>query len=201
MGRTSDAKDKLLSAAIDLIWASSFGAISVDQICEQAGVKKGSFYHFFPSKVDLAIEAFEAHWAKEIQPLYDSAFGPDIAPRERILRWCGHIYDEQKKKYDECGHVPGCPFTSLGSEMGTQSERMRMKVEEIFGRVTFHLERALRDGRRDRSFKIDDPAATAKVVASLALGAMLNAKVHNDPEILRNLAPQVLDLVGAGQNV
>jgi TetR/AcrR family transcriptional repressor of nem operon len=201
MGRTSDAKAKLLAAAIDLVWANSFGAISVDQICDQAGVKKGSFYHFFPSKEDLAIEAFDAHWAKDIQPLYDSAFRPEIPPRERIQRWCAHIYEEQKKKFDACGHVPGCPFTSLGSEMGTQSERMRMKVEEIFERVTFHLERALRDGKRDRSFKIDDPAATARVVGSLALGAVLNAKVHNDPEILRNLAPQVLDLLGVGLHV
>jgi TetR/AcrR family transcriptional repressor of nem operon len=201
MGRTSDAKAKLLAAAIDLVWASSFGAISVDQICEQAGVKKGSFYHFFPSKEDLAIEAFDAHWAKDMQPFFDATFRPDVAPRDRIQRWCEHIYTEQRQKFDACGHVPGCPFTSLGSEMGTQSERMRIKVEEIFERVTFHLERALRDGKRDRSFKIDDPAATARVVGSLALGAVLNAKVHNDPEILRNLAPQVLDLLGAGLNV
>ena len=197
MGRTSDSKDKLLAAAIELIWANSFGAVSVDQICEHAGVKKGSFYHFFPSKEDLALEAFEAHWSNDIQPIYDAVFRPEVPPRERISRWCAEIYRKQKEQFDVRGHVPGCPFTSIGSEMGTQSERLRIKAEEMLQRGAFHLERALRDGVRDGSFHIEDPSAIAGVVGTLALGAMLNAKIHNDPETLRALAPQVLRLLGA----
>ena len=57
MGRTSDAKEKLLRVAFDLIWEQSYGAVSVDDICERANVKKGSFYYFFPSKSDLAVAA------------------------------------------------------------------------------------------------------------------------------------------------
>jgi TetR/AcrR family transcriptional repressor of nem operon len=197
MGRTSDSKEKLLDAAIELIWANSFGAISVDQICEHAGVKKGSFYHFFRSKEDLALEACDLHWGRDIQPLYAEAFDPKLSPRERILSWCEQIYVKQKELYDKSGHVPGCPFTSIGSEMGTQSERMRLKVEELLERGIFHLERALRDGKRDGSFRIEDPAATARTLKTLALGAMLDAKIHNDPETLRGLAPQVLGLLGA----
>ena len=55
MGRTSDAKEKLLHVAFDLIWQHSYGSVSVDDICERADVKKGSFYYFFPSKSDLAV--------------------------------------------------------------------------------------------------------------------------------------------------
>lgn len=50
MGRTSNAKERLLEAVIELIWTGSYGSTSVDQICERAGVKKGSFYHFFESR-------------------------------------------------------------------------------------------------------------------------------------------------------
>ena len=55
MGRVSDAKQRLLQATIDLIWQNSYGAVTVDNICERAGVKKGSFYYFFPSKTDLVV--------------------------------------------------------------------------------------------------------------------------------------------------
>ena len=41
MGRTSDAKEKLLAVAFDLIWNSSYGTVSVDDICERARVNKG----------------------------------------------------------------------------------------------------------------------------------------------------------------
>jgi AcrR family transcriptional regulator len=54
-----DAKQRLLDTAIDLIWEQSYGAVSVDVICERAGTKKGSFYHFFPSKSDLTVAAIE----------------------------------------------------------------------------------------------------------------------------------------------
>lgn len=200
MGRTSDTRENLLSAAIDLIWSHSYGSVSVDHICEQAGVKKGSFYHFFPSKIDLAVAAFEAHWSADIQPLYDATFRPEIPPRERMLRWCDQIYQVQKAKFEACGHVPGCPFASMGAEMGTQNERLRQKAEELLERGTLHIERALRDGVSDGSFRISDIKTAARTVKSLGMGAMIQAKVHNDPELLRELAPQVLSLLGAVQN-
>src|SRR5438105_4631699 len=62
MGRASNAKERLLKAAGDLIWEQSYGAVTVDAICERADVKKGSFYHFFASKAKLAVAVLEAHW-------------------------------------------------------------------------------------------------------------------------------------------
>src|SRR5271165_2514696 len=79
MGRTSDAKEKLLQVAFDLIWQQSYGAVSVDDICVRAKVKKGSFYHFFPSKSDLAVAAYEEHW-QAIRPRYDGLFSPLVPP-------------------------------------------------------------------------------------------------------------------------
>ena len=79
MGRTSDARDRLLQVAFDLIWQQSYGSVSVDTICDRAGVKKGSFYYFFPSKSDLAIAAYEEHWQQR-RPVYDRVFSSSGAP-------------------------------------------------------------------------------------------------------------------------
>ena len=54
MGRTSDANERLMDAALDLIWEESYGAVTIDDICKRADVKKGSFYYFFDSKAALA---------------------------------------------------------------------------------------------------------------------------------------------------
>ena len=43
MGRTSDAKVRLLEVAFDLIWDQSYGSVSVEHICQRADVNKGSF--------------------------------------------------------------------------------------------------------------------------------------------------------------
>ena len=62
MGRTSDARERLIASAIDLIGARSYRAVSVDDLCAHAGVNKGSFYHFFPAKRDLALAAIDLQW-------------------------------------------------------------------------------------------------------------------------------------------
>lgn len=65
MPRKSDAQERLMNAAMDLIWENSYGSTSVDAICEKAGAKKGSFYHFFESKSELAVKALEADWQRK----------------------------------------------------------------------------------------------------------------------------------------
>ena len=83
MGRTSDAgREKLLQVAFDLIWKQSYGSVSVDDICERAEVKKGSFYYFFPSKSDLAVAAYEAHWQDSAVPGMTASSSPLVPPLE-----------------------------------------------------------------------------------------------------------------------
>ena len=62
MGRTSNAKEHLMQAISQLIWGGSYGSTTIDDICERAGVKKGSFYYFFESKAELAVAALESDW-------------------------------------------------------------------------------------------------------------------------------------------
>jgi len=65
MKKTCETKEKLLQVGFDLIWDSSYGSVSVDDICRRAGINKGSFYHFFPSKADLVVLGFGVafcHW-------------------------------------------------------------------------------------------------------------------------------------------
>ena len=58
-------------------------------ICEKAGVKKGSFYYFFDSKAELAAEAVEANWQNQ-RAEFDGDFfrdGATVGTIEAILRF------------------------------------------------------------------------------------------------------------------
>src|ERR1700728_638965 len=104
MKKTCETKEKLLQVGFDLIWDSSYGSVSVDDICQRAGVNKGSFYHFFPTKSDLALGAYRERW-ETVRPLYEENFAPDVAPLDRLDRWCDHILAVQREKAEEYGHV------------------------------------------------------------------------------------------------
>jgi TetR/AcrR family transcriptional repressor of nem operon len=197
MGRTSNSKERLLQVAFELIWKQSYGAVSVDNICAQAKVKKGSFYYFFPSKSDLAVAAYEEHWQQK-RPIHDQTFSPQVPPLERIENHCRHIYENQKERKEKTGRVLGCPFASVGCELSTQDEKIRAKAQEMFDRFSLYIETTLRDAHREGLIEKCDFAAKSRAIHSFALGMLLQAKLKNDPEILRELAPTIMQMIGAG---
>lgn len=196
MAKVSDAKERLLQVAFDLIWDNSYSAVSVDHICERANVNKGSFYYYFKSKADLAVASYEEHW-REKQPELDRIFSPQVAPLERISRWCQHLIERQKQKAEKYGRVCGCPYASVGSEVATQDEKIRLKTQQLFERNLKYLESALADAKRQELVNCRDAQVAARRIYSVALGMLLRAKIRNDLAVLEDLEPAIMDLIGA----
>src|SRR5882724_3792265 len=107
MGRTSDAKERLMDAALELMWEESYGAVTIDDICTRADVKKGSFYYFFKSKSELAVAALERMWLETSKPRMDSMFSPSIEPLTRITSYLEHIHEFQAEIKAKHGKVLG----------------------------------------------------------------------------------------------
>src|SRR5215475_8106804 len=112
MGRVSDAKQRLMDAVGELVWTGSYGSTTIDQICEKAGVKKGSFYYFFDSKADVAAEAMEASWQDRKVEL-DSIFSATVSPLDRLRKYCEFCYRVQGELKAKYGYVLGCPQFAL----------------------------------------------------------------------------------------
>lgn len=196
MGRTSNAKERLLQVAFDLIWRQSYGSVSVDNICDRAKVKKGSFYHFFPSKSDLAVAAYEEHWQQN-QARYDRTFSPLVPPLERIENYCRGVYEGQKEKQQKTGRVLGCPFASVGCELSTQDEKIRAKSREMFDRFCKYIETTLRDAHKEGLIEQMDFAVKSQDIFSFVLGMLLQAKVKNNVEILTDLNSTIVKMIDA----
>jgi len=196
MKKTSETKEKLLQVGFDLFWDSSYGSVSVDDICKRAGINKGSFYHFFPSKADLVVAAYEEHW-KEKRPQMDRIFSPNVPPLERIRNMCQYIYETQKEKAAKYGHVCGCPFASVGGEIATSDEKIRLKSEQLMNSSRKYVESAIADAIREGSVTVKDPVASAERVNMLLVGMMVEAKVQNDLKVLEGMESTIMDYIGA----
>jgi len=196
MKKMCETKEKLLQVGFDLIWDSSYGSVSVDDICKRAGINKGSFYHFFPSKADLVVEAYEEHW-KEKRPTMDRVFSPQVPALERIQNWCQLIYADQKAKAEKYGHVCGCPYASVGSEIATLDEKIRAKSEQLMNSGRKYVESAIGDAIREGSVTVRDPVAASLTLLSLLCGMLVEARVKNDLKILDVLESTVMNFLGA----
>jgi TetR/AcrR family transcriptional repressor of nem operon len=194
--KTGDTKERLLDTALELISTESYGSVSVDDICEKAKVKKGSFYYFFPSKCDLAIAAFERCWEK-IKPDLDRIFSVQVPPIKRMTDYFDAVYAKEKEKMDRVGHACGCPFTSIGSEQGTQDEKLRKGVLQILERIKVYFESALRDAANEGLIKVSDVKQKADELFAFYLGLSTQVRIMNSLEPLKNVRPALFGLIGA----
>src|SRR4029077_1520641 len=179
MPRVSDMKERLMDAAMDLIWHNSYGATSVDAICERAGAKKGSFYYFFKSKSELAAAALEGDWNKKRAEM-DSIFSPTVPPLERFERYFDFVYQRLVEVREKCGAILGCPFVSVGSEVSTQDQVVRETIERIMDRKLNYFISAVRDAAAQGLMDAPDPVAKAKALFSSYQGTFAQARIQND---------------------
>jgi len=198
MGRVSDAKTKLMDAVLELIWTGSYGSTTIDQICDKAGVKKGSFYYFFDSKAQLAAEAFEVSWQAKRGEL-DRIFSATNPPLERLQRYCDFSYQIQREMNEKYGRVLGCPQFALGCEVCTSEDALQRKIQEILDYKRKYIDSAIRDGIAAGDIHAADPAAKARMVVAYYEGLLTQARIQNDVNVLRDMASGIFSLLGVKQ--
>ncbi len=172
----------------------SYADVGVAAICEQAGVQKGSFYHFFPSKQDLTLAVLDGFFFKMKEALIDKAFADDIPPLARLDRMADLIYRFQAQLKQETGRVLGCPFGNLATELATQDEPIRNKVDHIFAQLQTNIGQVLQASVQAGELSNIDIDATAQAMLAYMEGVMLLAKTQNDPTRLRDLLPAMAQI-------
>jgi TetR/AcrR family transcriptional repressor of nem operon len=188
-------KDRLMEAAMDLMWLNGYGAASVDAICEQAGAKKGSFYYFFKSKSDLAAAALEADWNKKRSQM-DSIFSPTVPPLDRLDRYFDFVYQNLTKVRERCGAILGCPYVSVGSEVSTQDQVVREAIDRIMDRKLQFFVSAVRDAAAEGLIETADPVAKAQALFSSYQGTIAQARIQNDIDLIRDFKHVAREVLG-----
>jgi TetR/AcrR family transcriptional regulator, transcriptional repressor for nem operon len=195
MGRVSDAKERLMTAIGELIWVGSYGTTTIDQICEKAGVKKGSFYYFFQSKAELAVAAIDCDWQQRRADL-DAMFSPTIPPLERLRKYCEYGYRLQTEIKSKCGRVLGCPLYALGAEVSTQEVELQKKVQEILDYKRKYFATAIRDAHAAGLIDAPDANEKAQTLFAYYQGLVTQARIENNLEILRGAIRGTYDVLG-----
>lgn len=80
-----NARERLLDAAVKLLREQGFAGTSVDQLCTEAGVTKGAFFHHFPSKEALGVAVAE-YWTETTSAMFAAApYHQHANPVDRVL--------------------------------------------------------------------------------------------------------------------
>lgn len=194
MGRTSDAKQRLILAMAELVHRRGYTDVGVDEVCKAAGVRKGSFYHFFRSKRELMLAALDRHWEVGRQH-FGAAFLDHVPPLERIERLFGMLATAEASNQKSKGHVLGCPFGNIAAEVGASDGILTKRADDAFCGLAGLLRAALDDAQaRGQLAKDVDLQEAADALVAYFEGIALLAKTRNDPSLIRRLGSRAVGL-------
>jgi TetR/AcrR family transcriptional repressor of nem operon len=196
MGRTSDARERILAAGLGLIETRGYSALGIAEICTTAGVPKGSFYYFFASKEAMALAVVDERWAEQEREWTRILTG-DAPPLERLRQLFAATEAGQRAGQQSCGTVAGCLFGNLTLELSNQTEAIRTRLQEVFDAQAAMVATVIAEAvARGEAAVADVPAAARSVVAQLE-GQVMFAKLYNDTQRLDPLWANCMALLGA----
>jgi TetR/AcrR family transcriptional repressor of nem operon len=83
-----ESKTRILNAALTVIRTKGYSATRIEDVCEEAGLTKGSFFHHFSTKEELAIAAAN-YWSEITSALFAAA--PYHAPADPLQRLLAYV--------------------------------------------------------------------------------------------------------------
>jgi TetR/AcrR family transcriptional repressor of nem operon len=168
-------REKILSEGLRVVHKLGFGAASVRDIVQAAGVPQGSFSNSFVSKEAFGLEIIDRYHdmtsATDVKTLRNDA----LPPLRRLREWI----DEQLFYLKKDDMRNGCLYGNFSAEAGGGSEPIRSRVADIFveiqASVAYCLAAAVKAGELPKSTKVDEMAGF--IITSLQ-GAILVGKVQ-----------------------
>ena len=175
-----DVRRRLLSAGLDLVHTHGFSASGVKDITDAAGVPKGSFYAYFPSKEAFAAAILNHYWSDiddRILPILESKG----SAQQRITRFFSALADE----HEAGDFLLGCLIGNLSLELGGSSEPVRAELVRILGEWDDALATCVRSGQEGPDEIRTD--LQAEELASLLIEAWEGAALRG--KVTRSRAP------------
>lgn len=177
-------KRKLVDAGVKLMRARGYNATTVDDICTDAGVTKGGFFHYFKSKDDIAHAAVE-HFFEDKAKQYEVAPFRKLAnPLDRVFGRLNYVRETVGGKG---GVTKGCLIGTLAQELAFTNHGIRDICQNFFSRMARDFSNDLAEAKvacaPDSKL---DAKALAQFYISIVQGSLMLAKTAANNEVLRD---------------
>jgi len=191
MARIQKSREKILETAGRLFSQNGYDATSVHEICTQAGVSKGAFYHYFSTKETLFLILMEA-WVDRMKKMLLGEGDSCAAFPEYLLEMAdksGGIFQTVEKNFSV--------MIDFWKEAG-RDPALRARSVQPYENMRHALEEQVLAGQKAGFIRSDiAPAAAAHLLSACTLGYLLQAALSTDQQDWTALARDGLELVVA----
>lgn len=169
-----DTREILIEEGLKAFLAHGFEGIGIQPILSGAGVPKGSFYNFFPSKEAYAVEVIDAYAAR-YEAFRLACFATDGSPLRRMR----HYFEALEAEMDEAGETAGCLYGVLSQTSAPHSELLRARLKAAFAHWRSQMAGLLDEAKAAGEL---EPATDADALADAIIDAYEGAAVRTRAE-------------------
>lgn len=189
MNAIQDKRARILAAGTEVMLRKGYNGTGVQEITQGAGVPKGSFYHYFESKEDFAIQALHYYYTPRLERFASALQSEDASPRERVLRFyrdlVGYFANQEQPTHQ-------CFIGSLCHEKADDSQPIGYAASAILKRSGELLAECLEQARQCGELNPEqDCVALASFIGAAWEGALLRMKIDRQIAPLRVFIAQL----------
>lgn len=171
------SRTRLLDAGAELFGKKGFNGCGLSEILAQAGVPKGSFYHYFASKEEFGVVLIE-----RTRDEFLAELGPLLGDRKKApLARLRSMFEYIREQCSESGPTSECLISKLALETGSLSEPVHAAVKCSYQQWSALLAQVLREaqtaGEVDAKHDVD---RLANVLVMLWEGAAIRMQIDRD---------------------
>jgi TetR/AcrR family transcriptional repressor of nem operon len=192
---SADNRERIVTAALALFCARGFTGVGTQEICTQAGVLKGTLYHYFPSKVDIALAALE-HYGQQIATGLRGVAEGAAPPDQQLVQIFAVAEQSMRQQSEAGGAVLGCLHGNLAMELAAVDGRVRAAIEKITADWSAIIAPIIEQLNVLGRIPPTEPLKAARAVIAYLHGVVLMAKAANDPAQVTQLGQRVIALLG-----
>ncbi len=181
--RSVQSKDELLRAGIALLRRNGYVATTVDEICAEAGVTKGAFFHHFSSKEALALACLNEWDCNGANMEVAAPFQALSDPVEKVLG-CIDFY---MSLMQDPKMIKSCLAGTIVQEVSQTHPELRDAACICFTNAETRFQAMLEEACRSRHIQADT-ASLASLWAATLQGSLILYKASGDMGVMqRNL--------------
>lgn len=176
-----DTRTALLHVGMEIMIEKGYSNTGIQEILNTLGVPKGSFYHYFDSKENYAVEIIRHYDQNYSAMLLRLLRNPKQTPLQRLKTFC----EEGKATLGAKGCRNGCLIGNLSQEMSDQSELLRTELSRVVKKWRGLIAACITEGQDSGEIKnVWSADSAAELFWSGWSGAVMRAKTLKNTEPL-----------------
>ncbi len=171
----NETRKELIKVGLKALLANGYDGVGIGPILAKAGVPKGSFYHFFPSKEAFACAVLDAYSEHYRQTLVILLTDQTQRPLQRLETYFATLEQELRREQP----LGGCLYGVVAQTLATRSPALRMALQKCFALWESNLRGVLREAEDADALA---PGVTADAAAAFLIEAYEGALVRMKAE-------------------